>query len=67
MKTWLDRKTIEAMNYAQRVMNSEKGDTNFISILMILGFVILLSGIFLGFKDQIVGRVTEIMNGFKIQ
>lgn len=35
--------------------NNEKGDTNFISILVILGIVLALAGVFLGFKDQILG------------
>lgn len=45
---------------------SERGDTNFISILIILGIVILLAGVFIGFKDQIVNQVQGIINGFTI-
>ena len=66
MKAWLDKKTIAAVNYMQRTLRSEKGDTNFISILIILGVVVLLSAVFLGFKDTIVARVTEIMGTFDI-
>lgn len=48
-------------------LTDERGDTNFISILIILGIVILLAGVFIGFKDQIVGQVQNIINGFTIQ
>lgn len=44
----------------------ERGDTNFISILIILAIVIILLGIFIGFKDTIVARVSEIVDGFEI-
>ncbi len=49
-----------------RFIKNEKGDTNFISILIILGVVILLAGVFMGFKDQIVGMVQGIIDGFTI-
>jgi len=45
---------------------SERGDTNFISILIILGVVIVLAGVFIGFKDQIVQQVQDIIDGFTI-
>lgn len=48
------------------ITHNEKGDTNFISILIILGVVIILSGIFIGFKDQIVQKVTEEVGKFNL-
>ena len=51
----------------KRFFKSERGDTNFLSILIVLGIVILLAGLFMGFKDQIVGMVTDIVNGFTIK
>lgn len=56
-------KAILGMN---NVMRNEKGDTNFISILIILGVVILLAGVFIAFKDQIVEQVQGIIDGFTI-
>ncbi len=56
-------KAILGMN---NVMRNEKGDTNFISILIILGVVILLAGVFIAFKDQIVQQVQGIIDGFTI-
>ena len=50
----------------KKFLKSERGDTNFISILIIMGVVILLAGLFIGFKDQIVTMVQEIVNGFTI-
>ena len=50
-----------------RFIKNEKGDTNFISILIVMGIVILLAGLFIGFKDQIVTMVQEIVDGFTIQ
>ncbi len=45
-------------------LKSENGDTNFISIIIILGIVIILVGVFVAFKDSIVGTITEIVDGF---
>lgn len=47
-------------------LRSERGDTNFISIIIILGIVLLVAGLFIGFKDQIVGMVQSIVDGFSI-
>lgn len=48
-------------------LTDERGDTNFISILIILGIVILLAGVFIGFKDQIITQVQNIISGFTIR
>ncbi len=50
-----------------KAASDERGDTNFISILIILGIVILVAGVFIGFKDQIVGQVQAIVGGFTIR
>lgn len=47
-------------------LRSERGDTNFISIIIILGIVLLVASLFIGFKDQIVGMVQSIVDGFSI-
>lgn len=64
---WLDRMYLKAMADLQRMANDEEGDTNFISILIILGIVIILAGVFIGFKDQIVGQVKAIVDAFIIK
>lgn len=50
-----------------KMASSERGDTNFISIIIILGIVILLAAVFLGFKDTIVEKVQEIVDGIKFE
>lgn len=49
----------------QSILRSERGDTNFISILVILGIVVVLVSVFIGFKDQILGKVNEWMQAFE--
>mgnify|MGYP003370016249 CR=1 FL=1 len=45
-------------------LNHEEGDTNFISILVLLGIALALAGVFLGFKDQVLGWVDENIGNF---
>ena len=66
MSAWFDQQMIKAQAMLQEAMEEERGDTNFISILIILALVVILAGIFIGFKDQIVGQVTSIVEGFTI-
>lgn len=67
----LNRKAIALAATVQsmylKAASEERGDTNFISILIILGIVILVAGVFIGFKDQIVGQVQTIVGGFTIR
>ena len=62
----LDRLYVKMMNKLQEVVNDEQGDTNFISVLIILGIVVVLAGVFMTFKDKIVGQVNNIVSGFTI-
>lgn len=66
LKRFANAVELKMIQMATSFKKSERGDTNFISILIILGVVILLAGIFIGFKDQIVGQVQQIINGFQI-
>lgn len=54
------------MSQIARFQREEKGDTNFISILIILALVILLAGTFMMFRDQIVASVQDIVGSFTI-
>lgn len=60
----VERKLISA---SCKMAKSERGDTNFISILIVMGIVILLAGLFIGFKDSIVKMVSDIVGGFTIK
>ena len=66
LKSKIQKLQAKAAAQLQEVIKNEKGDTNFISILIILGIVIILAGVFMVFKDQIVGQVQEIIDGFTI-
>ena len=63
---WLRKTYVKTATALCSFAKEERGDTNFISILIILGIVILLAGLFIGFKDQIVEQVKNIVDGFTI-
>lgn len=66
MKNWLDRKFVGAKIALTNAVYEEKGDTNFVSILILLGIVIALATVFINFKTQIVEKVQGIINGFDV-
>ena len=66
MMNTLQYVAVHAQLGLRRFMKDEKGDTNFISILIILGVVIALAGVFISFKDQIVQEVQGIIQNFTI-
>lgn len=43
---------------------NDRGDTNFISIMIVLGIVLAVAIVFISFKDQIVGAASEQINTF---
>lgn len=49
-----------------KAVEEERGDTNFISIIIILGVVIALLGVFTKMQGQIVEKIQEMVNGFTI-
>jgi len=51
-------------NEAIAFVKEEDGDTNFISILVLLGIALALAGVFLAFKDQVLGWVDTNIGGF---
>lgn len=66
MKKYILNAYIKAITGLNSFIKKENGDTNFISILIILGIVILLAVVFMAFKDQIIGMVTDIVDNFTI-
>lgn len=50
-----------------KAVKEERGDTNFISIIIILGVVIALLGVFTTMKDKIVQTVQGMVDGFAIK
>lgn len=55
---------IKAKLKAESFLYDEKGDTNFISILVILGIVLALASVFLTFKDQVLSWVDTNIGDF---
>lgn len=45
-------------------VHDERGDTNFISILVILGIALALAAVFLAFKDQVLDWVNTNIGDF---
>lgn len=57
MMSKLNKMVAKARCKAYNFIHNEKGDTNFISILVILAIVTVLIGSFLAFQEQIVGWI----------
>lgn len=55
----------KAQSEIHLMSNDEQGDTNFISIIIVLGIVILIAGVFVGFKDQILEAASEAIENFQ--
>ena len=61
-KTRKERVTLK--ENAKKFLMDESGDTNFISIIIILGIVIVLAGVFILFREKIVNVVKGVIDGF---
>lgn len=60
----LDMMLFVAKAKVESFLRDEKGDTNFISILVLLGIALALAGVFLTFKDQVLGWVDTNVGEF---
>ena len=60
----IDMFYLDVTGRMKRALESEKGDTNFISIMIILGIVLLVAIVFITFKNEIMKTVTTTMNNF---
>ena len=47
-----------------RFKNSERGDTNFVSMLLIIGIVVVLAGSFLMFGNEVMTAITTKVTTF---
>lgn len=54
----------KSMRSVVEIVKSERGDTNFISIIIVLGIVLTIAVIFIAFKDQIVGAAQTQIEKF---
>lgn len=68
MKDFIDGLYIRGMNRALRfkdeIWYNENGDTNFISIIIILGIVLALVVVFRGYIQGILDKIKDGVNGF---
>ncbi len=58
----------KAASFAQKIKNTlrnENGDTNFISIIIILAIVLIVAVVFLGFKDDFVKLLNDQVTSFE--
>ena len=62
MRKALDKMALSMMSKWNRFVQEEEGDTNFISIIVILGIVVVLVGVFAAFKDQIIQAASDLIN-----
>lgn len=51
----IDSALLSAKLSAKKFLTDEHGDTNFISIAIIMVVVIAVAVVFIGFKDQVIG------------
>ena len=58
---------IKALCAVEEFKNSERGDTNFVSMLIIIGIVVVLAGLFLTLGKEVMasisGKVKSFING----
>ena len=48
----------------QNFKNSERGDTNFVSMLIIIGIVVVLAGLFLTLGKSVMASISQKVNDF---
>lgn len=48
----------------EEFQNSERGDTNFISMIIIIGIVVVLAGTFLAMGNEIISDIGKKVQGF---
>lgn len=60
----MDSMLIGAKIRVQKFFENEEGDTNFISILVILGIALALAATFMYYKDKIMDNVTTDTNKY---
>ena len=57
-------RTLAVAESAKETVSDESGDTNFLSIIIILAIVLVVAVIFIAFKDKIIGLVQDAWNSF---
>lgn len=60
----ISAKAMELKEKTAEKLSEEDGDTNFLSIMIVLGIVLVVAALFIVFKDQIMGAVESAWNSF---
>lgn len=55
---------IKAFCAVQNFKNSERGDTNFVSMLIIIGIVVVLAGLFLTLGKDVMTSISQKVKNF---
>lgn len=64
IKEWFNKMFAKSKEAVEEIRDNERGDTNFISIVIILVIVMVVAAVFIGFKDQILGAASDTFNDF---
>lgn len=67
IQNWMTKMQIKAICAVRDFKNAERGDTNFVSMLIIIGIVVVLAGLFLTLGKSVMTsistKVTSFING----
>ena len=55
---------LNVTNAVEEFKKSERGDTNFVSMLLIIGIVVVLAGLFLTLGKGVMSSITTTINEF---
>lgn len=64
IKDMMTKMQIKAFCAVQNFKNSERGDTNFVSMLIIIGIVVVLAGLFLTLGKDVVTSISQKVKDF---
>ena len=60
----LIRMQMKANQAVEEFKDSERGDTNFVSMLLIIGVVVVLAGLFLTLGKEVMNEITNKVKDF---
>ena len=61
---FLTKLQCKAFSAFSELKNSERGDTNFVSMLLIIGIVVVLAGLFLILGKGVMASISQKINDF---
>ena len=64
IQNWRTKMQINAICAVQDFKNSERGDTNFVSMLIIIGIVVVLAGLFLTLGKDVMTSISQKVKDF---